>query len=71
MNIRKNILFIMPFGKKGGYDFDLIYHDFKAILCDYDVYRVDTMVGSNIDEKMYKGIASADIVIADISIENG
>lgn len=71
MNKKKNILFIMPFGKKSDINFDNIYNDFKVCLStDFNVHRVDTMVGNNVDEKMYKGIAAADVVIADLSLEN-
>ena len=70
----KNILFIMPFGKKQDINFDTLYEDLsneiKKLNKKVNVYRVDKLGSTNIDAKMFKGIIAADIVVADISTAN-
>ncbi len=78
----KTILFIMPFKEKMvfntnekcevEYDFDKSYNEMKKFLEEnYSqkiiVERVDTLIQNDIQEKMYKSIHSADIVIADVT----
>lgn len=78
----KQLLFIMPFGKKTlslneksfCFNFDDVYQKLKReieeLYLDINVNRVDEFVGTDIYAKMYKAIHSADIVFADLTTLN-
>ena len=65
---------IMPFGNKEGIDFDKVYIDFiKPALKSngYEVFRADEeMQAGDIKTDMFQELLLADLVIADLSIDN-
>ncbi len=79
----KEILFVMPFGKKDiitkgkkdkekkiKVDFDDVYNDLREVLKEennFKIYRVDKIIKADILNKMYKAIHSAEVVIADLT----
>jgi tetratricopeptide (TPR) repeat protein len=69
-----HVFVVMPFGVKGGIDFDKVYSDYiKPALEgeDYEVFRADEeRCGGNILEDMFQELLLADLVIADLSIDN-
>jgi hypothetical protein len=64
----------MPFGTKGGIDFNKVYDDYiKPALeaANFEVLRADKEVrAGNIQTDMFQELLLADLVIVDLSIDN-
>jgi tetratricopeptide (TPR) repeat protein len=64
----------MPFGNKEGIDFDKVYSDYIKPALDrerYDVFRADKELrAGEIRTDMFQELLLADLVIADLSIDN-
>jgi tetratricopeptide (TPR) repeat protein len=69
-----HVFVVMPFGIKGGIDFDKVYSDYIKPALEgegYEVFRADEeRCGGNILEDMFQELLLADLVIADLSIDN-
>ena len=64
----------MPFGVKEGIDFNRVYDDYiKPALesAEFEVFRADEeMRAGNIRTDMFQELMLADLVVADLSIDN-
>jgi len=69
-----HVFVVMPFGVKGGIDFDKVYSDYIKLALEgegYEVFRADEeRCGGNILEDMFQELLLADLVVADLSIDN-
>ena len=69
-----HVFVIMPFGKKQGIDFDAIYEGLIKPALDgegFEVFRADDEItAGNIRTDMFQELLLADLVVADLSIDN-
>ncbi|MDL1893462.1 tetratricopeptide repeat protein, partial [Sphingobacteriales bacterium CHB3] len=69
-----HVFVAMPFGVKEGIDFNKVYSDLiKPALesAGFDVFRADEEIrGGNIRTDMFQELLLADLVVADLSIDN-
>ncbi len=69
-----HVFVVMPFGVKGGIDFDKVYSDYIKPALEgegYEVFRADEeRRGGDILTDMFQELLLADLVVADLSIDN-
>src|SRR5512134_3092300 len=65
---------IMPYGTKEGIDFDAVYEELIRPALEserFQVYRADDeIIAGNIRTDMFQELLLADLVVADLSIDN-
>ena len=69
-----HVFVIMPFGMKDGIDFNKVYDDYIKPALEqqgYEVFRADkALEAGEIREEMFQELLLADLVVADLSIDN-
>jgi len=69
-----HVFVVMPFGRKQGIDFDAIYEGLIKPALDgegFEVFRADDEItAGNIRTDMFQELLMADLVVADLSIDN-